>query len=83
MDDQITDSLSKYWEEDGELAWRGFTTGFLTKASGLRVADLRVADQWIENYQRENRYPSKELGSLIQRRRELLDIHAALLKASR
>jgi hypothetical protein len=83
MDDRLTDSLSKYWEEDGEQAWRGFTTGFLIKAPGLRVADLKTADQWIENYQLENRYPSKELGSLIQRRRELLDIHAAMLKAGR
>ena len=83
MDDQITNSLSKYWEEDGEQAWRGFTAGFLTKAPAQRVADLKTADQWIENYQQENRYPSKELGSLIQRRRELLDLHAAMLKAKR
>ncbi len=82
-DDQITDSLSKYWEEDGETAWRGFTTGFLTKAPGLRVSDLRIADQWIENYQQQHSQPTKELGSLVQRRRELLDIHAAMLKAGR
>jgi hypothetical protein len=83
MDDQITDSLSKYWEESGDVAWAGFTTGFLTKAPAQPVADLRVADTWIQNYQQENRYPTKELGSLIQRRRELLDIHNSLLKAKR
>jgi hypothetical protein len=83
MSDPLTESLSKYWEEDGELAWRGFTTGFLIKAPAQRVADLKTADQWIENYQQEHSQPTKELGSLIQRRRELLDIHASLLKASR
>ena len=83
MDDQITDSLSKYWEEDGEQAWRGFTAGFLTKAPAQRVADLKTADAWISQYQDEHAYPTRELGSLIQRRRELLDLHNTMLKAKR
>jgi hypothetical protein len=83
MDDQITDSLSKYWEEDGETAWRGFATGFLTKPPAQRVADLKVADSWIDAYQQQHIQPTRELGSLIQRRRELLDLHAAMLKAKR
>ncbi len=83
MDDQITDSLSRYWSEDGEQAWRGFATGFLTKAPAQRVADLKVADQWIDNYQQTHTQPTRELGSLIQRRRELLDLHAAMVRAGR
>jgi hypothetical protein len=83
MDDQITDSLSKYWEEDGEEAWRGFTTGFLTKPPAQRVADLKTADQWIDAYQQEHSQPTRELSSLLTRRRELLDLHATLLKAKR
>ena len=37
-----------------------------------RVADLKIADQWIDKYQQQHTQPTKELGSLIQRRRELL-----------
>ncbi len=83
MADPITESLSKYWEEDDETAWRGFATGFLTKAPAQRVQDLRVADSWIDQYQQTHTQPTRELGSLIQRRRELLDLHAAMLKANR
>ena len=83
MEDEIVTALNKYWDDEPETSWRAFTAGYLCKSPHRRILDLKTADGWIGQYTQEHNHPSKELASLIMRRRELEDLHRNLLKVKR
>jgi hypothetical protein len=64
-------------------AWATFTQNYLMKTPQQRIVDLKAADTFIETYTQEHTGITKELGSLVNRKRELESIHRRLREAGR
>jgi hypothetical protein len=83
MSDDIVRNLSKYGDFDEEVSWDGFRLAYLTKTPEQRRTDLVTASQYIEQYTQQHSQPTKELASLVTRRRDLESIHWQLRRAGR
>lgn len=83
MSDDIVKALSLYGDYDEETSWDLFQTAYHLKTPEQRRTDLITASQYIEKYTQEHNQPTKELSSLITRRRNLEDIHNQLRRAGR
>jgi hypothetical protein len=83
MSDDIVRALSLYGDFDEEASWDGFRAGYLLKTPEQRRADLATASQYIDKYTQEHSQPTRELSSLVTRRRDLEDIHWQLRRAGR
>jgi hypothetical protein len=82
-DDAIVRQLTNYGDYGAHEAWQVFTNNYLTKTPAQRIVDLRAADTFIETYTQEHTGVTKELGSLVNRKRELESIHRRLREAGR
>ena len=83
MSDEIVRQMSKYGDYDEETSWSLYKTSYLMKPAAERAADLQKADQWIDHYTSEHTGVTKELASLLTRRRELETLHKTLRGAGR
>jgi hypothetical protein len=82
-EDGIIKQLNAYWEDTPEETWAAWKAGYLLKEPAARIADLKIADQHISQHQQEHTHPTRELASLLSRKRELEDAHWMLRKAGR
>jgi len=81
--DNIVDQLTRYGSAGEEEAWATFTNNYLMKTPEQRKIDLEAADSWITQYTESHTGVTKELSSLVTRRRELESIHRRLREAGR
>lgn len=82
-DDGLVRALSAYGDFGEEELWDRFKNNFVTRPPEFRIESLKIADQWLKGHQQEDAHPTKELASLLTRKRELRDLHFALRKAGR
>ena len=78
MEDNISKQLTSYGDFGEEESWEIFKNNYLTKTPEQRKIDLVAADSWITQYTESHTGVTKELGSLLTRRRELESIHRRL-----
>jgi hypothetical protein len=83
VEDEIVKQLNAYWEDSPEETWTAWKAGYLLKDPSARIADLKIADQYISAHQQEHTHPTRELASLLSRKRELEDLHWRLRGAGR
>ena len=83
MSDSIVDQLTKYGDFNEEESWDIFKNNYLAKTPAQRMIDLEAADSWITQYTESHTGVTKELSSLVTRRRELESIHRRLREAGR
>lgn len=74
MSDGIVEQLAKYGDHDEETSWKIFKDFYLRKSPEARIADLKLADQWLEHQAR----PTREHASILTRKRELEALHWTL-----
>ena len=82
MTDKMTDAWVKelYWEEGEEQLWHKFKGEFVQKPEGARLGDLHAVNQWLDH---EGDRPTKELASLLTKKREMEDLHRTLKAVGR
>ena len=83
MSDELVKALSLYGDHGEEEAWENFKSGFLTKSPEFRKESLRITDGWIATHMEGHTGVTKELGSLLNRKRELESIHRRLRELNR
>jgi hypothetical protein len=83
MSDGIIDQLTKFGDFDEEESWAIFTSNYVLKTPEQRKIDLFAADSWITAYTEGHTGVTKELGSLLTRKRELESIHRRLRELNR
>jgi hypothetical protein len=74
MSDGIVEQMAKYGDHDEETSWEVFKKGYSRKLPEARIADLKMADQWLDVQTR----PTREHASILTRKRELEAIHWTL-----
>ena len=79
MSDPIGEQIAKYGALDEDESWEGFKRGFLLKAPQQRIADLHTADAWLATQSGVTR----EHASMVVKKRELEDLHYAMLKVQK
>ena len=82
-DDGVINQLTKYGDMDETEAWDVFKNNYLMKTPAQRIVDLNAVDTFIDVHTAEHTGVTKELGSLLTRRRELESIHRRLREAGR
>jgi hypothetical protein len=82
MSDAMTEEMIKqlYWEEGEEALWTKCKEDFLKKPESARLRDLHIVGQWLDQ---ESDRPTKELASLLTKKREMEDLHLLLKGANR
>jgi hypothetical protein len=70
-----------YWspDEDAGQIWETFKAHFVRSDANSRRQSLTVMDQHLENEDR----PTREHAEMLQKKRELSDLHLALHRAGR
>ena len=82
MSDAMTDQMVKdlYWEEDEATLWAKCKSDFMKKHETARLRDLQIVNQWLDQ---EGDRPTKELASLLTKKREMEDLHKLLKGVNR
>jgi hypothetical protein len=73
MTDQMVKEL--YWEEGEEALWAKCKSDFSRKPEAGRLQDLHAVNAWLDQ---EGDRPTKELASLLTKKREMEDLHKLL-----
>jgi hypothetical protein len=82
-DDGVINQLVKYGDYDESEAWDVFKNNYLMKAPEQRIIDLKAVDTFIDVHTAEHTGVTKELGSLLTRKRELESMHRRLRELNR
>jgi hypothetical protein len=78
MSDAIDRVLSKFGDYDESEAFEAFKAAFVLKPVAARIDDLLSAEKYVEEHLAEKTAPTKELASLVTKKRELESIHRKL-----
>jgi hypothetical protein len=82
-DDGVINQLVKYGDFDENEAWDVLKSNYLRKTPEQRIIDLKACDSFIDVHTAEHTGVTKELGSLLTRKRELESIHRRLRELNR
>ena len=83
MSDSITENLSKYGDYDEAEVWDRFKENFLLKGPRERIENLKSVDIFIESHMEGRSGVTKELGSLLAKKRDLELAHRRLRELNR
>jgi len=82
-DDAISRALSKFGDYDETEAFDVFKASFMLKPFDARIDDLLSAEKYVNDHLAEKTAPTKELASLVTKKRELESIHRRLRELKR
>jgi hypothetical protein len=81
--DAISRALSKFGDYDESEAFEVFKASFVLKPVQARIDDLLSAEKYFEEHLAEKTAPTKELSSLLTKKRELEGLHRRLRELNR
>jgi hypothetical protein len=81
MSDKMTENWAKalYWEEGEDALFAQIKAEFIKRNEFTRLKDLEVVDSWLN----EESGATREHAAMLQKKRELEDLHRLLKRAGR